>query len=362
MGRRSRRGQDALLAILVCLGACRGKPPTHADAPIPSSALPAASATPSASSAVTGTAVPGIDVLLRAMGGAPHELADCGNAELRACLAPFIKPKLAPADIRGLADARCFKSAGDALTQAGDCLPLRVGADGRNGKALSFAFVCSDVCPNQGSVSFRYEHVDDTECCKLGGEPDYIWPHSYAGCSPADSLDKRGIFYASPDDGRWYHVRGSNCPERKPLIVAEWPCEPGGDIRAALGVIRGPPPAGARYASKAQIFPATQCGPHFDAALAERAAVNKDMLARQCLRRLGSGQATIEIRFVASGKVTKVSVSAPARLNETEQRCVERTFRVLSIAPFGDARGELVHQVTLWSDFNFKGPYREPGF
>jgi hypothetical protein len=336
-------GRGALFAALVCAASCRNK--SAAGAPVQPSSVPAPSATTAI--AVQNPAASEIDGPLPAGSGSPHELTECANADLRACLAPFIKPQLASRDIQGLADAHCFREAGDALAQAGDCLPLRAGTDASNGKVLLFSFVCSDVCPDQGSVSFQYDNVEEAECCKLGGEPRHIWPDSYIGCSPLESAARMGAYRVTPD-GKWRHIQSSRCPKRKPIILAEWPCEPPVATRLALGVTTGPLPPGLEYAPHAQIFPESSCLPRFDAAVAERALSKFDQPALKCLTSHRPGQAVIRIQFVPSGNVHAAYLSEPSWLNGAQARCIESIFHKATIAPFGrDTIGELFHGLVL---------------
>ncbi len=71
----------ALLALLVCVAGCRGKAGVRRVAP---------------PRAPTGAARLAVRKLFYARPHALHELAECADADLRACLAPLLKPNLAP--------------------------------------------------------------------------------------------------------------------------------------------------------------------------------------------------------------------------------------------------------------------------
>ena len=113
------------------------------------------------------------------------------DSEVAKCVARYSKPHLSPADIRAFiehGDRECFVR-GDPkrLADQGRCLPLSLGVDTRNGKALEIVYHCSDVCPDYGGVLFRYANTSRAECCATGGYPRHspAWG-SYEGCAPPE--------------------------------------------------------------------------------------------------------------------------------------------------------------------------------
>jgi hypothetical protein len=283
-----------------------------------------------------------------AVSSGPHELADCSDAPLRACLAPLVKPLLGASDMRALASSRCFKNGGaEVLRQAGDCLPLRAGVDAMRGKELRFSYFCSDVCPDYGGVSLRYFDVSASECCKLDGEPerDAAWG-GYKGCSPAEVALEGGFLFKNPD-GEWRRIISSSCPGRAPIIVDEWPCAPPPEVRARFGVT-GPAPLNARYAPNARRYPDTDCPKPFNPALTERALQDLDGDAIACLTSPQSGVARIRMRFAPSGGAGSAWLSYPNSLNNTQGRCMEKVFEKARVLPFKGEVGEIWHE--LWLD------------
>lgn len=342
-------GWSVLLALLVFVAACRSKPGTRRVTPPQSSSALAASATRRAPRAPIGTSRLAILELFYARPYASHELAECANAELRACLAPYIKPSLAPWDIQGLVDNHCFRGARATAMQAGDCLPLRAGTDVRNGKELLFDFICSDICPDQGGVSLLYKNVDEAECCKLGAQPGRIWPGVYAGCGPAERAAATGGYLVTPD-GKWHQVQSSFCPNSPLIIVAEWPCEPPVGTRRELRNSPRPLPLAAVYAPNAQIFTEASCTSRFDAAIAERALSRFDARARKCLTSLRSGKVALRIKLLGNGTVADVSLTEPNWQQYDQQRydqvrCIQGVFGTAMIEPFREERGELIHRL-----------------
>ncbi len=251
---RGSPGFCAWIACALAVGAC-GKKRPEADKSHPFEATSSAASAAGAEHTLDPEAV----TLLRAMASAPHELADCSNAELKRCLSPLIKSELRPSDIRDLASEQCFARGGaEVLRQAADCLPLHVGTDAKRHKELKFAFYCSDICPDQGGVSLVFEDVSESECCSIGGEPsiDPAW-RSYSGCYPMESALLGGILFGMPD-GPWYRVVSSHCPERAPLIVEQWPCKPP-PSEARYGVTGGQLPPKAHNAPNVVRHLDTQC-------------------------------------------------------------------------------------------------------
>ncbi len=330
--------------VLMCV-ACRGASPSHEHEHPPLLAS-SARTTPSSGLAASSSAAAAAGAPIRVASSEPHVLADCANAELRACLAPFLEPKLSPADIRGIAGARCFKGGRDLLAQAGDCLPLRAGTDLRSGKELRFSFVCSDICPDQGGALFAYVDVEEPACCKLGGEPIHIWPDSYVGCHPPESAETSGSNLITPD-GKWRQISYSSCPGRKPVIYAEWPCEPTAATKPMLGIMRGPLPAGAHYAPNAKIYTESDCVPKFDAAAAERAVSEFDLRALMCVTSNRKGSASIRIRFSPKGDRGSAYLSEPSWLNNAQGRCIEQVYSAVTIPPFRDEMGEIFHGLSV---------------
>jgi hypothetical protein len=194
------------------------------------------------------------------VGAGLHELADCSNPELKACLAPLLGRRLGADDIRALAAAECFKSKGqDVVRQAADCLPLHAGRDAERGEELVFAYAGSNMWPAQRAVALIYEHVSEEECCRLEG-----WPLHYPGwggyrdCAPSEATPNGGALINTPD-GKFAHIVGSACRSSGPIIVEEWPCEPPLEARQGLAVMKAPLPPLARNAPNIKRHPSTDC-------------------------------------------------------------------------------------------------------
>jgi hypothetical protein len=278
----------------------------------------------------------------------PHELAECSNAELRRCLAPFVKPQLTAADILALETASCFKNGRDGvLAQAGDCLPLRAGVDTHLRKTLLFAYYCSDVCPDQGGVELTYENVSADECCKLGAEPffDPAWG-GYRGCEPAELGSKRGALLHATD-GKWRHIVGSRCPGRGRTIYEEWDCEPPPSSRPSLGIMRGPLWPDARPAPNMVRHPNPECPTSFNPAEAEVALRAFDDDARHCLAKQMSGQARLRVTFAGTGNVDATSLAEPPSLSNDQGRCIERVYKRVHTLPFQGERADVWHELSL---------------
>lgn len=324
--------------------ACRTK-----DAPAQRGPAPAAGAEASAarSSAVVSTRPPRPPRKATPPEAGPHELADCSDAELRACLAPFIKPELGADDIRALASTRCFKSGAEAIAQAGDCLPLDAGTDRRRRKKLVFAFYCSDVCPGRGGVYFTYADVSADECCKLGGEPvrDPFFGN-YRGCDPAEETSSRGVIRETPD-GKYRHVVSSTCPGRDPLIFEEWSCEPPLTARHGLGLSNGTLPARARYAPNAKRHPESDCQQSFDPALAESVLRTLDERAIECLKGHKSGAATLQVTFIPTGQASRVRLASLMSIDDAPWRCIQAVFERAFTQPFTGSPSEVLHELQL---------------
>jgi hypothetical protein len=240
---------------LLPVTACGKKAPDPAKSD-PGDVVDSAASAPSGVRTISSSAA----MVLRAMTAAPHELADCSNAELKSCLAPLVKANLGPSDIRALAAQQCFVPGGaEVLRQAADCLPLRVGTDAKRHKELKFAFYCSDICPDQGGVTLVLDDVSESECCKLEGEPSIdAFGRTYRGCRPWEPTLDGGSLFGMPD-GPWYRVISSACPERAPLIVEEWPCKPPLAVLRRVGITGGYLPLKAHYAPNAPRHPDTDC-------------------------------------------------------------------------------------------------------
>lgn len=82
-----------------------------------------------------------------------------------------------------------------------------------------------------------------------------MWPASYAGCLPPEYVAKTGRLYVTPD-GKWHHVRSSNCAGSKPTIYAEWPCEP---AELTLRIVRGPLPNDVVRANDVRVHTSSDC-------------------------------------------------------------------------------------------------------
>jgi hypothetical protein len=118
--------------------------------------------------------------------------AACPGDEVARCVARYAKPKLTPEDVGRFVHGgigQCFALYHDPekLAAQGACLPLTLGKDARNQKSVQIRYMCSDVCPSQGTIVVRYEGVSQAECCKLGGHPqkDPAWG-GYRGCAPPE--------------------------------------------------------------------------------------------------------------------------------------------------------------------------------
>ncbi|MCX5788546.1 MAG: hypothetical protein NTX64_08625 [Elusimicrobia bacterium] len=59
-----------------------------------------------------------------------------------------------------------------------------LGTDRRVDKRVEEAYVCGDVCPDNGSVYLRYKGVDKEECAKIGRSVHTPGWGGYAGCRP----------------------------------------------------------------------------------------------------------------------------------------------------------------------------------
>jgi len=96
---------------------------------------------------------------------------------------------LSPAEIRGIPREiikQCF-SLGDkrALANEGACLPLELGVDQSNGRAIQLRYYCSDICPNYGVIGAYYANVSEAECDSVGGGASFDPAHGgYRGCRP----------------------------------------------------------------------------------------------------------------------------------------------------------------------------------
>lgn len=276
----------------------------------------------------------------------PHELSDCSNAQLRACLAPFSKPRLISNDIRGLLEADCFKAGAETAPQAGDCLPLRAGVDARNGKALVFSFSCSDICPDRGSVGLLYEQVDEPKCCAIGGEPLHLWPDAYAGCMPPEYDSNMGAIQEG-SDGKWRQIVGSRCPKRDPVIVAEWPCKPlPAKVRAGFGGKQRP--GKIPYKKDARIHGDEDCPVAFDTVEAERALAAQDSEGHRCLRgpRPTGTSVTIVVAFTNDGKASP-HVESPNMAHDSRVNCLRQVFERTRIAPFKGGTVEVLHDLAI---------------
>ncbi len=106
-----------------------------------------------------------------------------------------------PGIFRRLTDTHCFN--GSCTWTGGDCLPLRAGTDLRNGKELVFF-------PDLPGASFKYENVDESECCRLGAEP-LKSRRDYLGCFPAKSGAAFPAFITTPE-GKWLQFQNSPLP------------------------------------------------------------------------------------------------------------------------------------------------------
>jgi hypothetical protein len=331
------------VACVLPVAACQKKPPAKAG-PVQAVSSVANASRPSPAVSSAPNTAPGATTVLRT---GTHELADCSNTELRACLGPFIKPRLSANDIRALASADCFKRA-DVVRQAADCLPLQAGTDIQRRKELVFVYSCSDVCPDQGGVWLAYANVSAEECCKLEGQPFPAWG-GYGGCSPPEAVSEGGELISTPD-GKYYRVVWSGCPVRRPIIFEEWSCEPPIAGRRALGLKKGPLPPRARYAPNAKRYPDTDCPKGFDPALAERAAQALDGEAIECLTSLMSGIATIQLSFAPTGQAARARLAYPPSLNNTQGRCIEKVYQRAKTQPFKGESAEVLHNLRLHVD------------
>jgi len=99
----------------------------------------------------------------------------------------------------------------DPRRQQDACLPLTLGNDARNGKAIEVSYHCSDVCPNQGGILVRYAgNISEEECCKHDGYPRHDFAFGgYLGCAPPET--PRPVFNFRRPDGTMGLATRSPC-------------------------------------------------------------------------------------------------------------------------------------------------------
>lgn len=120
----------------------------------------------------------------------------CGDPAVVACLQRYAFERLSESDVERIAVdalAKCFATDKAALALQARCLPLNMGVDRRNGRAVTLRYFCSDLCPDAGGVLPMYLGVTNVEqCCELGGFPfkDPAWGHHFRGCGVASSAWK----------------------------------------------------------------------------------------------------------------------------------------------------------------------------
>ena len=149
------------------------------------------------------------------------------DSEVAKCVSRYSRPRLTPADIRRFVEhgrSECFVR-GDPkkLAEQGRCLPLSLGVDARNGKALEIVYGCSDICPDAGGVYIRYAKVSRKDCCAIGAYPIPAWGGH--GCAPPEVslLGLSQIAYYPRYPGRpWEPGTRSPCdPKLRPLVRLE---------------------------------------------------------------------------------------------------------------------------------------------
>lgn len=107
------------------------------------------------------------------------------------CIRSYGKTNMTSADIKRLLDEgvkACFEHRDPSDLQSdGQCLPTIVGMDARNGKSITADYMCSDVCPDAGTIIVRYTDVSEAECCAAGGiiAKDPAWG-GFMGCMPPE--------------------------------------------------------------------------------------------------------------------------------------------------------------------------------
>jgi hypothetical protein len=143
--------------------------------------------------------------------------------ELARCVARYSKPRLSPADIRKFIEhgsLECFvRGYPYELAEQARCLPLSLGVDERNGRAVELVYQCSDICPDAGGVLIRYANTSKEDCCAVGGYPwhDYAWG-GYRGCTPPEhGVQRRGTraYYPRYPDGPREEATRSPCDASK---------------------------------------------------------------------------------------------------------------------------------------------------
>jgi hypothetical protein len=107
------------------------------------------------------------------------------------CLERFAHASMTPSRLKKLKaqHGECFEpwtTETKTALRGGDCLPLRMGEDSRNGLPVEVYFDCGHVCPADASYGIRYAGVTSADECKEAGglAAGSRFGGAYLGCEP----------------------------------------------------------------------------------------------------------------------------------------------------------------------------------